>query len=81
MRFDNAQADVLDVEPLFDIIKRARGNNAPCASKMFLNSSPSPATLPTAHAHCSATGVELFSIQYRQAKDTFTAKIKGISFK
>lgn len=29
MRFDNAQAAVLAVEPLFDSIKRARGHKAP----------------------------------------------------
>lgn len=61
MRFDNAHAAVLAVEPLLDIIKRARGNKAPCASKIFLSSSPSPATFPKAQAHCSAIGTKLFS--------------------
>lgn len=62
MRLDKAQAAVLAVEALLDNISRARGSNAPCANKMSLNSSPSPATFPKAHAHCSATGTELFSV-------------------
>lgn len=61
MRFDNAQAAVLAVEPLLDSIRRARGHKAPCAINVLLRSAPSPATLPMAHAHCSATSVELFS--------------------
>lgn len=69
MRFDSAQAAVLVVEALFDSIKRVRGNKAPCASKTFLNSSPSPATFPKAHAHCSATGTELFSTRYSQVSE------------
>lgn len=61
IRFDRAQAAVLTVDPLSGRIILARGNNAPCESKTFLRSSPSPATFPNAHAHCSATGKELFS--------------------
>lgn len=65
MRFDIAQAAVLAVEPLLENIKRVRGRKAPCASNVLLSSAPSPATLPMAHAHCSATSVELFSNQHR----------------
>ena len=68
MRFDNAHAAVLAVEPLFDSIKRARGHKAPWASNVLLSSAPSPATLPMAHAHCSATSVELFSNRHREIK-------------
>lgn len=63
IRFDNAQAAVRTVEPLFGNIILAKGGKAPWDSKTFLNSSPSPATFPNAHAHCSATGEELFSAQ------------------
>lgn len=61
IRFDNAQAAVLTVEPVFGNIILARGSKAPWDSRTFRNSSPSPATFPNAHAHCSATGKELFS--------------------
>jgi hypothetical protein len=61
IRFDNAQAAVLTVEPLFGSIILARGSKAPWDSKTFLSFSPSPATFPNAHAHCSATDKELFS--------------------
>lgn len=61
IRFDNDHAAVLTVEPLFGSIILARGGKAPCDNRTFLNSTPSPATFPNAHAHCSATGKELFS--------------------
>lgn len=61
IRFDNAHAAVLTAEPLFGSIILARGGNAPWDSRTFLKSTPSPATFPSAHAHCSATGIELFS--------------------
>jgi hypothetical protein len=66
IRFDNAQAAVFTVEPLFGNIILARGSKAPWDSKTLLSFPPSPATFPIAHAHCSATDKELFSAQSMQ---------------
>lgn len=89
IRFDNAHAAVLTAEPLSGSIILARGGNAPCASRTFLNSTPSPATFPSAHAHCSATGKELFSrhkhikcyTEHKPARKSLTLHIyKQINF-